>query len=106
MHGDDNVTPLRSLVVRGVDPRRAGWEVTPTAYHVYFWGSAGDGVMLAGGTQMASSDEYEVSGARDVTDVLEWARQNARGRTFTIYAAVENVLTDHGIVQVYGTDPT
>ena len=46
-------------------------------YHVYFWA---DGRRL--------SDEYELTGARDVHEVLRWADANADGREIEVLVVI------------------
>lgn len=52
----------------GVDPRDGRWEVDRPVYRVYFWRPDG-----------RACDEYELRGAADVTEVLEWARTFPEG---------------------------
>jgi hypothetical protein len=87
--------------VHPVDPRdteRA--EYTPV-YRVYFWERAsypGVPPELTG----YRSDEYEIVGAADVREVLEWADENAGpNRTFTVYA-----MLDRCEIRLFGQDPT
>ncbi len=61
---------------------------------------------LPDGQPMFAADEFELSGANDVADVLRWAKQHSEGRTYTIYAVIDGVPTDRGLVQVFGVDPT
>jgi hypothetical protein len=62
--------------VKGVDPRFVEWE-PPAVYHVYFWS---DG--------RRRSDEYELTNARDVREVLAWADENAGGREIEIASVI------------------
>jgi hypothetical protein len=62
--------------VRGVDPRFIDHE-PPAVYHVYFWS---DGRLR--------SDEYELTDARDVHEVLAWADANADGREIEIVSVI------------------
>jgi hypothetical protein len=101
-----NIRRLSRLVARSIDPRDGRWEAEPVAYRVYFWGRAAPGMLLGSGEPMYASDEYEVTGALDVTEVLRWAEKNRKGRTFTVYAVVDEVPKDRGIVLLFGTDPT
>jgi hypothetical protein len=62
--------------VKGVDPRFV--ESEPRAvYHVCFWSDGG-----------RRSDEYELTNARDVREVLAWADANAGGREMEIAAVI------------------
>jgi hypothetical protein len=75
-----------------VDPRDETWEVDLPLYRVYFWDAE------------ASSDEYELSGAEDVAEVLRWAESDRDGRSFTMYACIPR--DGLGLVRVAGADPT
>jgi hypothetical protein len=88
---------LRHLDARPVDPRDTRWEVSSPTYCVYFWRRVGGGY---------HSEEFQLSGASDVREVLGWAEERAEGRTFTAYALVENALGEPGLVQLAGVDPT
>ena len=88
---------LPQLDARLVDPRDIRWEVSSPTYRVYFWRRVGGGY---------HSEEFQLSGASDVREVLAWAERRAEGRTFTAYALVENVRGEPGLVQLAGVDPT
>jgi hypothetical protein len=75
-----------------VDPRDETWEVDLPLYRVYFWDAE------------ARSDEYELSGAEDVAEIIRWAESDSDGRSFTVYACVPG--DGVGLVRVAGTDPT
>jgi hypothetical protein len=82
------------MEIRRIDPRTSRWEDHYPTYRVYFWGKA------------ASSYEFELSGATDVYEVVEWAKENAGAdRTFTIYA-VGRRGDSVGQIRLLGTDPT
>jgi hypothetical protein len=85
------------LDARLVDPRDIRWEVSSPTYRVYFWRRVGGDY---------HSEEFQLSGASDVREVLAWAERRAKGRTFTAYALVENALGEPGLVQLAGVDPT
>lgn len=55
---------------------------------------------------MFAASEYEITGTTDVTQILAWAKENCAGRSYTVYAVVDDVPTDRGIVHVFGVDPT
>jgi hypothetical protein len=59
-----------------VDPRDETWEVELPRCRVYFWHAE------------ARSDEYELSGAEDVAEVIRWAESDSDRRSFTAYACV------------------
>jgi hypothetical protein len=87
---------LRRLDARPVDPRDIRWEVSSPTYRVYFWRRVGGGYR---------SEEFQLSGASDVRDVLSWAEERAEGSTFTVYALLE-IRGELGLVQLAGVDPT
>jgi hypothetical protein len=87
-------TPSRlgrvSLVrVEPVDPRDARWERHDVAYRVYFW-------------QGTSSDEWRLTEA-DVTEVLMWAREKARGRHLNLWLEHEE-NGELGLIRLAGWD--
>ena len=94
------------MIVQGIDPRDTEWEVEGPVYRVYFWHQplAPAGVRQA--QMMFHSDEYRLSGAVDVDEVLDWARTTARpDQTFTLY--VEHRHGDSpGLIHIMGVDPT
>jgi hypothetical protein len=59
-----------------VDPRSIKSE-HPAIYRVYFWG---DGRRW--------SDEYQLTGASDVHEVLRWADTNADGREIEVLVVI------------------
>ena len=66
---------------RPVDPRFIESE-PPAVYHVYFWSD-----------RRRRSDEYELTGASDVHEVLRWADANAGGREIEILAVIGSRAT-------------
>lgn len=96
-----------------IDPRTATWEVESPVYRVYFWerGVGGSGVPL---DRVAfSSNEFEISGAKDVSEVIAWADatagsvDNARHgevRTYSLYAVAER-HGSQGLIRLAGSDP-
>ena len=79
---------------RPVDPRDITSEYEPVAYRVYFWGVDNN------------SHEYEITGAEGVAEVIEWASQNAVGRTYTLYVVFTPGPEEVSTIQLMGTDPT
>jgi hypothetical protein len=81
------------------DPRDVVREVTEPKYRVYFWSQLGPDELAW------KSDEWELTAAADVSEVLEWAKENSNGRSFVMYAVVR---AEDGpvLVQLQGTDPT
>lgn len=78
------------------------WETTATAYRVYFWTLIADAVPPA--APLWQCAPVRLQGATDIGDVLDWARDNADGRRYTIYAEVN--ADPPGLLQLYGVDPT
>jgi hypothetical protein len=97
---------VRIVIVEGIDPRDTEWEVEGPVYRVYFWHQplAPSGVPQE--HMMFHSDEYRLSGAVDVGEVLDWARTIAKpDQTFTLY--VEHRHGDSpGLIHLMGVDPT
>lgn len=83
------------MEVRPVDPRDTDSEIESPVYRVYFWESLGEGPNAA-----FKSDEYEITGAADVYQVLRWAEANANG-TFTAHLVMDKTL-----IRLSGEDPT
>lgn len=80
-----------------VDPRDTGWEIDSPSYRVYLWRAR------AGGYE---SEEFELSGVRDVGEAIAWAESAARSeRTYTLYVLVDQG-DDRGLVRLLGVDPT
>jgi hypothetical protein len=94
------------VIVESTDPRDTEWEVEEPVYRVYFWHQplAPNGVPRE--HAMFHSDEYRLSEAVDVGEVLDWARTTARpDQTFTLY--VEHRHGDSpGLIHLLGVDPT
>jgi len=84
-----------------IDPRDTRWEVPHPAYRVYFWQRQQPHNPLSGW----ASDEWEIQDA-DIDEVLNWARDNAGGRRFVVYArVVGGEPGESGMVRLLGTDP-
>jgi hypothetical protein len=94
------------VIVHGIDPRDSEWEVEGPVYRVYPWRQplAPEGVAQEHG--MFHSAEYRLSGAVDVSEVLDWARTTAMNdQMFTLY--VEHRHGDSpGPIHLMGVDPT
>jgi hypothetical protein len=94
--------------VRHCDPRDMKWRHEPLAYRVYFWRP------LGGTTERPAdigipyeSDEFELTDARNVMEVIEWANADSAGRTYTLYAVSEDgVGGRRGMIHLAGVDPT
>lgn len=94
------------MIVEGIDPRDTEWEVEGPVYRVYFWSQPGAPAGTSREHVMFHSDEYRLSEAADVGEVLDWARATARhDQTFTLY--VEHRHDDRpGLIHLMGVDPT
>jgi hypothetical protein len=79
------------METRSVDPRDQTWELSDPVYRVYFHDEHG------------TSDEYELSGAASIADVLAWAGATRGDRTFVVYACVPQ--DGLGLVRLHGSDP-
>jgi hypothetical protein len=92
--------------VEDIDPRDTEWEVEGPVYRVYFWRQQPAPMAVSQGHVMFHSDEYRLSEAADVGEVLDWARATARAdQTFTLY--VEHWHDDRpGLIHLMGVDPT
>lgn len=91
--------------IEGVDPRDTDWEVGWPVYRVYFWHQP---PAPAGVTQehaMWHCDEYRLTDAAGVEEVLDWARSNARSdQTFVIYIEQRDAQRS-GLLRLFGADP-
>lgn len=95
------------MVARNVDPRDRRWRDEPSAYRIDFWRPLGppppEGDSDIG--RAYESDEWELTGVRNVEDAIAWANSVAAGREFTLYAVVDRGES-RGLVRLCGTDPT
>jgi hypothetical protein len=64
------------MEARRVDPRFIESEHA-AVYHVYFWSD-----------RRRRSDEYELTGASDVHEMLRWADANAQGREVEVLVVI------------------
>ena len=97
--------------VDGIDPRDIKWEEDRPVYRVYFWHQPLAPAGVPQEHMMFHSDEYRLSEADDVGEVLDWARTTARSdQTFTLYVEhVEHCQGEsprRGMIQLMGVDPT
>jgi len=88
------------MEVSPIDPRDTQWEVTYPAYRVSFWRQQRRNLDAPEWT----SEEWSVKDT-DVDQVLTWARDNAKARSFVIYAHITD-SEGAGLVRLLGTDPT
>ena len=92
--------------VRAVDPRDIRWEVDSPVYRVYFWTQPPAPPDVPPEVVMYESNEFELTGAQDVHEVLAWADENApAGAMYTLYAVMER-NGGPGLVHLAGQDPT
>lgn len=84
------------MEVQPVDPRDVEWDIDRPAYRVYFFDTTDGGFV---------SDEYEITAASDVDQVLAWARSEARGRPFVAYVMYQGGES-LGAIRLAGADPT
>ena len=83
------------------------WERDEPTYHVYFWKRGPEHPGIPPEKIAYYASESEISGARDVVEVLEWAKANAGpDRTYTVYVVADGRTDDAGVLRVFGTDPT
>lgn len=91
--------------IRPIDPRSVFDVVPEPAYRVIFWGQVPVGSVPDGDLPGFVAEELRIEGARDVTEVLAWAKTNARGRTAQVY--VEHPVGrsgSSGLLRLYGPD--
>lgn len=89
------------MKVRGVDPRDSRWEDNDPTYRVYFW-TRHEAPDSDPASAAWASDEYEITGATDVREVLEWA--DADGRDYVAYARNDDE-EGPGLIRLVGQDP-
>ena len=68
-----------------VDPRDTTWEQDSPTYRVYFWGHP-----------QHPSDEWRLTGAQSVFEVIAWAERNAGiHRTYQVWIEARDEQGDH-----------
>lgn len=93
------------MIIEGVDPRDTTWETDWPVYRVYFWNQPPAPPGIAQAQVMWNCDEYRLSEATDVQEVLEWAHSRARpDQTFVLYVEHHDGHSS-GLVRLFGTDP-
>lgn len=94
------------MIIEGVDPRDIEWEVDQPVYRVYYWHQPPAPRGIAQSDVMYHCEEHRVSGARDLDEVLDWARSTARPeQTFVLY--VEHTQDGSpGLIRLAGDDLT
>jgi hypothetical protein len=78
------------------------WETDASSYRVYFWSKLTE--PDPPDVPVWKCTPVKVTEVGDVSDVLEWARDNAAGRTYTVYVEVD--ADPRGLLQIFGEDPT
>lgn len=96
--------------IASIDPRTGGETISLPVYRVYFWERGTDPQGRPAGY---AADEYEITGASDVYEVIAWASSNSGAgagrihpgadRTFTLYAVTDRAPL---LVRLAGIDPT
>ncbi len=90
------------MEVRRVDPRDAAWQLLSPRYRVYFQRRRAAPEGCCGAYE---SDEYEISEAADVLEVLAWAEKTAAdNQTYVVYALVDSDPSSLGLVRVAGME--
>lgn len=84
---------IRPVDAQPIDPRDIKVEWNADTYRVYFWSSDG-----------SRCDEYELTGAGDVREVITWADSDAGGRTPEIFVRHDHPPL-HGLVRLAGRRP-
>ena len=93
------------MEISRIDPRTTTWQLTTPSYHVYFWTKGVGALGIPPDHVAAWSSEFEIRGAADVREVIDWAEQEAANeRTYTLYALVDRA-GERGLVHLLGTDP-
>ena len=88
--------------VRRIDPRDTGWEIDAPTYRVYLWKAQAPASQPPRGYK---AEEYELAGANDVREVIDWAEEmTTNGSTYVLYALVEHG-TSSGLVRLVGKTP-
>ncbi len=87
-------TPLDPRLLTSTDEARA--------YGVIFWtkGAVQSGVVVA-----PDSEEWLLTAAADIDEVLAWARTRAEGRDFEILALSPGAI-GYSAIRLFGSDPT
>lgn len=81
------------MEVAHADLRATAATVEEAAYWVVFW--TGTGV----------AEEYHITHAGSVHEVLSWAELKSHGRKFGLYVEAERTLEERHLVRLSGPDP-
>lgn len=94
------------MIIEGVDPRDAEWEVESPVYRVYLWHQPPAPPGVAQEQVMFHCTEYRLSEVIDVAEVLDWVRVTARpDQTYTLYVEHRHA-NSLGLIRLMGEDPT
>lgn len=91
-----------------VDPRDADVEAPAPTYWVIFWQKGRQPEGLPGDVAVAfTSDEFRITDARDVHEVITWADSDPRGRQYSLYCELlrPDSLGNAVIARLAGEDP-
>lgn len=91
-----------------IDPRDATWEFDTPTYRVYFW------TQPTGAITATSSDEWRITAANDVFEVITWAEAKRGDRTYGLFvehtdrieSRTEGWIEAPGLIRLAGSDPT
>lgn len=91
-----------------IDPRDATWELSTPTYRVYFW------TQPTGAIVATSSDEWRITDADDVFEVITWAEAKRGDRTYELFvehtdrieSRTEGWIEAPGLIRLAGSDPT
>ena len=82
------------MEVAHADRRAVAATVGEPAYWVVFWTATG------------AVEEYRVTRAASVHEVLSWAELKSHGRAFELYVEVGRAVEDQHLVRLSGRDPS
>jgi hypothetical protein len=86
-----------------IDPRvESSLDENPD-YRVDFWGPIKDG---SGRVVADGSDEWLLTGVRDVHEAIDWANDNADGRRFVLYVRFQDGPRSLGVARLAGEEPS
>jgi hypothetical protein len=81
------------MEVAHADPQASAATVEEPAYWVVFWTATG------------AAEEYRVTRAASVHEVLSWAELKSQGRTFGLYVEAGKTAENRHLVRLSGRDP-
>lgn len=90
------------MKAQAIDPRYESSREENPDYRVEFWDLE---VLEDGSTiDVGGSDEWILTSAEDVHEVLNWAEENANGRHFVLYARFRDGKSI-GLIRLAGQEP-